>query len=71
MYNVLMSAKVPKHYLLSPAEDQALRELIDAGYAFPAKTEIGVIRRMLLDAWKQTFPGVPFPSAPAEGENES
>lgn len=65
VYNVRMSTRTPKIRInleLSPAEERAMKQLIEAGYAFPSNTKIGVVRKMLRDTWEVQFPDTPFPS---------
>ena len=46
---------------LTQAEQKAFADLIAAGYPFPAKTKIGVIRKMLRDVWPIVFDDKEFP----------
>jgi len=58
--------KVRKNFMVTPAEDKALAELVRAGYPFPAESEVGALRKMIRQAWKDTFPGIPFPQEEAK-----
>ena len=53
--------QVRKQYILTPAEDRALAELLASDYPFPATAEVAVIRKMLRDVWLTVFPGKEFP----------
>jgi len=46
-----------EYFDLTQEEKAALALLAKHGYAFPAKTKIGVLRLMLKNAWDEKFPG--------------
>jgi len=60
----------PKTYRLTPGEEKAIQQLAIFGHVinpddFSNRTEVGVIRRMIRDAWQQCphTSKMPFPDS--------
>lgn len=53
--------KIASTLKLEPSEWEAFDILVREGYAFPADSRVGAIRKMLRETWKKQFPDVPFP----------
>ena len=60
-------SRVAKQYRLSEGEVAAIHALAQAGHVlepenFKGRTEIGVMRKLIRDAWAIKFPGQQFPT---------